>query len=106
MNQLFTFIIAAAAGVVLGLAFGALQEAAARRNQRLQEEKKLKSGWAVMPGSFRRVGYLLIALVGVQVLCPFLFASQGPWFVSGGVVLGYGLVLYRQLMRVKAELAS
>ncbi len=85
------------AGGVVGLAFGQLQQAASRRHGALQQAGRLNSGWAIMPGSFRRVAFLLLALVLVQVLCPALFANTGQWWVSAGVVIGYGVVLARQL---------
>ncbi len=86
-------------GAVIGLGFGMIQELAWRRNERLQQTGKLSHGWAVMPGSMRRVAYLLVALAGVQVICPLLFAGASQWWVSGGVVLGYGFLLFRQLQR-------
>jgi hypothetical protein len=52
-----------------------------------------------MPGSMRRVAYLLVALAGVQVICPLLFTNGTQWWVSGGVVAGYGLVLAQELRR-------
>ncbi|HVM48695.1 MAG TPA: hypothetical protein VMU04_11750 [Candidatus Acidoferrum sp.] len=85
------------AGVVIGVGFGLCQSLALRRNQRLQQAGELRSGWAVMPGSMRRVGYLLIALVAVQLLCPLLFRDGVQWWVSGGVVVGYGAMLFCQL---------
>ena len=90
-------VIGLIAGAGIGYGFGLVQDAAARRNQRLEDSGKLKSTWAVMPGSMRRVSYLVIALVLVQAICPLLFANGIQWWVSGGVVGGYGLVLYSQL---------
>jgi len=88
-----------AAGGLIGLSFGLLQGAAARRHEKLEEAGKLKTGWSIMPGSFRRVAYLMIALVLVQIVCPLLFSDGCQWWVSGGVVAGYGCVLYAQLRR-------
>jgi hypothetical protein len=85
------------AGGLIGVGFGMVQDLAWRRNQQLQQAGDLKSGWAVMPGSMRRVAYLLVALVGVQIFCPMLFTDGVQWWVSGGVVAGYGVMLYRQL---------
>jgi hypothetical protein len=87
------------AGGLIGLAFGAIQKAAARKNQRLHNAGQLNSGWAVMPGSMRRVAYLLIAMAGVQLICPLLFNNGCQWWVSGGVVAGYGTILLQQLRR-------
>jgi hypothetical protein len=50
-----------------------------------------------MPGSMRRTAYLLVALALVQLVCPLLFTNGCQWWVSGGVVLGYGALLYRGL---------
>ncbi len=90
-------VAALVAGVVIGVSFGLIQAAALRRNQERQGTGTLGNGWTVMPGSMRRVAYLLLALVLVQVICPLLFTGSTPWWVSGGVVVGYGVVLYRQL---------
>lgn len=89
------------AGAVIGAAFGHLQNAAIRRHQKLQEEGKFKSGWSATPGSFGRVAYLLCILALVQWICPSLFAAgaTAKWFVSAGVVLGYGWILYGQMRR-------
>jgi hypothetical protein len=95
--QILSGLAALAAGSLIGLGFGAVQDAAARRYQRLQNSGELSNGWAVMPGSMRRVGYLLVALAGVQLICPLLFSNGCQWWVSGGVVAGYGWSLWRKL---------
>ncbi|HZZ20549.1 MAG TPA: hypothetical protein VFE25_14335 [Opitutaceae bacterium] len=90
-------------GLVIGLAFGALQAAASRRYLRKQTEGKFKSGWSVTPGSMGRVAILLIALAFTQAVFPIFFTPGGisQWCVALGVVAGYGLTLYRQMrMRV------
>ena len=84
-------------GGISGVAFGMLQDAARRRNEKKQAEGKLNSGWAVMPGSGVRVAYFLIFLVLIQLLCPLLFRDGIQWWVSGGVVAGYGFMLFYQL---------
>jgi hypothetical protein len=56
-----------------------------------------------MPGSMRRVAFLLVALVLVQFVCPLLFVGASQWCVSGGVVLGYGWVLFRGLAQRRAR---
>jgi len=95
-------LVGLAAGGVIGLAFGYLQEAALRRNARLEESGKLKSGWNLMPGSGARVAYLLIALALIQLVCPLLFTDGTQWVVSGGLVAGYGWTLYTQMrLRLK-----
>jgi len=90
-------LVSLVAGGLIGFSFGLIQEAARRRHERLEQEGKLSSGWAVMPGSMRRVGYLLLALALVQLVCPLLFTPGRQWWVSGGVVAGYAIVLFRQL---------
>jgi len=97
-------LVGLAAGGVIGLAFGLLQQAALRRHAELEQDGKLKSGWSLMPGAGARVSYLLIALALVQLVCPLLFTDGAQWIVSGGVVLGYGAMLFRSLrQRLKAE---
>ena len=89
------------AGGVIGLSFGMIQDLALRRHQRREQSGDLKSGWAVMPGSMKRVAYLLVALVLVQIVCPLLFIDGSQWWVSGGVVVGYGALLFRQLRQAR-----
>jgi len=59
-----------------------------------------------MPNSGQHVAYLLIALVLVQIICPLFFVNGSQWWVSGGVVLGYGAILYRQLRQRQTNLKS
>ena len=106
ISQIFYSGLAFGAGAVIGLVFGAIQDAAARKNQALQRDGKLSSGWAVMPGSMRRVAYLLVALAVVQVGCPLVFNNGYQWWVSGGVVLGYGWTLYSKLRQTLAARAE
>ena len=87
------------AGLAIGYAFGLIQDAAARRNQQRLQSGVLHSGWSLMPGSMTRVAMLLLALVAVQVVCPLLFTHYSQWCVSGGVVAGYGAVLWQQLRK-------
>ncbi len=90
-------IIGLISGGLIGVGFGTIQNAARLRNERLQQSGELNTGWAVMPGSGMRVAYLLVVLVLVQIACPLLFSDGTQWWVSGGVVGGYGLVLFQQL---------
>ncbi|HEY1793019.1 MAG TPA: hypothetical protein VGG34_08875 [Opitutaceae bacterium] len=98
-NSIILSLLALCAGGVIGVAFGTIQDGARRRHELRQQQGDFKSGWAATPGSFRRVAYLLVALALVQFLFPILFTPGGApqWCVSGGVVLGYGYTLYRQL---------
>jgi len=90
-------LVGLAVGTLIGLGFGWVQNLALARNRKRQQSGDLHSGWAVMPGSMSRVAYLLVALVLVQVLCPLLFVNGSQWWVSAGVVAGYGALLFRRL---------
>lgn len=92
-------LMATLAGAVIGVSFGVLQTKAAQRNKQLVETGKLNSGFGVMPGSMRRVAYLIVALALIQLVCPLLFTTHCEWWVSAGVVGGYGAVLINQLRR-------
>lgn len=92
-------LVALLAGSVIGVGFGYLQQAAVRRNEAKQRDGTLGTGWSLMPGAGARVAYLLIALVVIQVVCPVLFADGIQWWVSGGLLLGYGWTLLQELRR-------
>lgn len=94
-------LLALVAGGAVGVIFGTLQNMALRRNEQRQQSGSLNNGWAVMPGSMRRVAYLLVALVLVQIFCPLLFQDGSQWFVSASVGLGYGGMLLRRLWQRK-----
>ena len=96
-------LLALGAGALIGFAFGYIQNLGLRRNQKLQESGKLDNGWAVMPGSGKRVASLVIALVVIQIVCPLLFVNGSQWWVSGGVLLGYGTTLYKQFRARQAN---
>ena len=104
--EFLSYAFGALAGVVIGYAFGLLQQAALRRNEQRQRTGKLNSGWSLMPGSGGRVALLLIVLALIQVVCPLLFRDGTQWWVSGGVVAGYGWTLLRQLLRARKALRS
>jgi hypothetical protein len=99
-TQLFNILLAFGGlvlGSVIGLAFGSIQNAALLRNKKQQEHGNLGSGWAVMPGSMRRVAFLMMALIVIQIACPLLFQNDSiQWMVSAGVVMGYGWTLLQQ----------
>ena len=102
LYNLFLDLVGLAAGGAIGFAFGLLQQAALRRNAEREQAGKLKSGWSLMPGAGARVAYLLLVLALIQLVCPLLFADGTQWVVSGGLVLGYGWTLLRQLrLRLK-----
>jgi hypothetical protein len=89
------------AGGIIGFAFGLIQERARQRNEQRQQAGQLKSEFSVMSGSMKRVAWLMIALVLVQLVCPLFFHDGTQWWVSGGVVLGYAIVLARRLGKVQ-----
>jgi|GEM_PF-988081 hypothetical protein len=95
-NSIF-FLSALATGSGVGFLFGTLQNAAFRRNKKLNKTGKLKSELNLMSGSLSRVATLLILLVLLQLILPFLFEGNTQWIVSAGVVLGYGWTLLKQL---------
>jgi hypothetical protein len=101
ISELLIHLAAAGSGGILGYAFGVLQQAALRRNELRQQQGNLKSGWSLMPGAGARVVYFLLTLIVVQVVCPLLFRDGTQWWVSGGVVAGYGWTLLRQLLRLR-----
>ncbi len=86
-------------GGMIGVTFGCVQDAARRRNEKRQAEGKLNNGWQLMPGSGARIAYLLLTLVVIQLVCPLMFSDGTQWWVSGGLVAGYGVTLYMQLRR-------
>ena len=88
-------------GGSIGIGFGLLQQAALRRHQEQEQRGNFKSGWTLLPGSGGRVALLLLTLALAQVVCPMLFASGIQWSVSGGVVAGYGWMLFRQFRQRK-----
>lgn len=99
ISDLFLSTLALAGGAMIGYAFGLLQAVARRRHEERERAGRLKDGWSLMPGSGARVAYLLLALVLVQLICPLLFSDGTQWFVSGGVAVGYGWTLFRELRR-------
>lgn len=86
-------------GGVIGLAFGTLQQAALHRHEAQERTGQFKNAWRIMPGSGARIAYLLLALVAIQLLCPILFSDGTQWWVSGGVLAGYGWHLVQRLRR-------
>lgn len=95
--------VALGAGALIGALFASLQSFAHRRYERLQAKGELNNGWRVMLGSPRRVFWFLLGLIGLQILFPSLFQNGAQWWVSGGVALGYGLILLFELSRRRAQ---
>ena len=102
LSTMFLSILGLISGGFIGVGFGMVQDAARRRNERLQESGKLKSRWSLIPGSGRRVAYLLVALVVIQIVCPLLFNAGIQWWVSAGVACGYWWLLFSRLRQRKA----
>lgn len=90
-------------GTIVGASFGAIQDAASRRHRKREQAGKLNSAWAIVPGSMRRVAFLLATLALIQVTFPLLFTNGFQWWVSGGVVAGYGTMLFLQLRHRMSE---
>jgi hypothetical protein len=86
-------------GTLIGVGFGIVQGAARKRNEKQFSADSVNAGWASMAGSGGRVAALLIALVIIQIICPLWFSEGTQWWVSAGVVAGYGFMLFRQLRR-------
>ena len=107
MPSQFVFMLQSIAALIvgglIGAGFGMVQDAARRRNERLQESGKFKSGWSVMPGSGKRIAFLVITLVLIQIICPLLFRDGIQWWVSAGVAGGYGIMLFLQLRQRLAQ---
>src|SRR5882672_11371062 len=100
--EIFRPVLALVIGAAIGLAFGKLQNFALRQHQRQVETGEFKNPWRIMPGSGGRVALLLIALVLIQIVCPMLFADGTQWWVSGGLLAGYGWTLFQQLRHRRA----
>ena len=96
-TEFFRSLLALVAGGVIGAAFGFLQNRALLRNEKAQRGSADSNAPASMMGSMRRVAYLLVLLVLIQILCPLLFVDGSQWWVSAGVVLGYGSSLFARL---------
>src|SRR6266566_4101081 len=48
--RMLQWLMGLLAGAIIGAAFGMIQEAARRRNEKLQQNGKLQNAWGVMPG--------------------------------------------------------
>jgi hypothetical protein len=103
--SIFRSLLGLILGGTIGLGFGLIQAAAHRRHEKLQAGGEFKGGWAVVPGSMRRVAYLLIVLALVQIISPALFAGGSQWWVSAGVAGGYGGLLFWQLRQRRVSTA-
>lgn len=101
--SLIQSLLALLLGLTVGGSFGALQAAARRRHQKWQADGKLDHVGPTVPGSMRRVAFLIIALAGAQLIWPWVFAGEGKWWVSAGVAAGYGFLLYQSLDRTSAQ---
>lgn len=96
MPRLIIYISAIALGAVIGFSFGILQQIARRHYLKKQNQRALKNGAFLIPGSMIRIALFLIVLAAVQLLMPNLFQDNAQWLVSFGVIAGYGWALLRE----------
>ncbi len=97
-DPITSFVLSAAgfiAGGLIGLGFGALQNAAREKNRKKQLEAKFGNPWIIIPGSMTRTALLIIVLCVVQSGLPLFFTGPVQWIVTAGVILGYGWVLLK-----------
>jgi hypothetical protein len=97
--SLLQSVLAFVVGGLIGLAFGAVQQAARQRYERRRENGTLSNPWSAMPGSLGRVAFLMFTLLVIQMFCPILFEGNIQWIVSAGVVLGYCWMLLREFRK-------
>ena len=90
-------LVGLAAGGIIGLAFGTLQQIALRRDASAAATPS--AGWALRPNAGVRLLFLIAALGLIRLACPMLFADGARWIVSVGVLFGYGSMLAGQLRR-------
>ncbi|HEY9154455.1 MAG TPA: hypothetical protein VIM69_04950 [Opitutaceae bacterium] len=89
--------IAVLVGFGVGYSFGLMQENARLRNAALQAKGNFKLGVKQLPGTGRRIAYLLLSLLAAQLICPLLFRDGVQWLVSGGLLIGYGIPMWGQM---------
>ena len=93
------YFAAITVGVIVGFAFGKMQEIARERYLKKQKSGKLSSGAGIIPGSMQRIALFLVVLVLIQVGLPMLFEGNIQWMVSAGVIVGYGWTLLQQFKK-------
>jgi hypothetical protein len=98
--------VALLVGGVIGLAFGLAQDAARPKHELMQQKGEFTGRMSAVPGSAKRVALLMIGLIAVQWICPLLFARNTQWWVTGGVLLGYGSQLARGIMIKRREMKN
>lgn len=96
-TETLRILLALVAGGAIGAGFGFLQNLALRRNEKAQRAGSAPGSMRMMTGSGKRVIWLLLLLVVIQVFCPLLFVNGSQWWVSAGVVFGYGASLFSRL---------
>jgi hypothetical protein len=85
-----------ALGALIGGTFAWLQLQALCRNELLQNREELPALLKRLPGSGVRVAFLMLALVLVQVLAP----NADKWWLSGSLVVSYGLPFLTRLLQL------
>jgi hypothetical protein len=104
MIDIILSLFAVIVGFGVGYSFGLLQENARRRNAVAQARGDYKLGMGQLPGTGRRIAYLVLSLLAVQLICPLLFRDGIQWMVSGGLLVGYAIPMWSQLReRLRAK---
>jgi len=92
-------LVGLAAGAIIGLALGTLQQIALRRDEQPAPGGGPKSGWWLLPPAVVRLVFLVSTLALLRLASPQLFAEGTRWIVTAGVLLAYGAMLFGQLRR-------
>ena len=91
-------------GVAVGVTFGMFQHRALLRDQKQQETKGVQKRRLVVPSSFRRIFYLVITLLVIQIVCPILFKESAiQWIITAGIIVGYGWTLLKRIRTYKKD---
>jgi hypothetical protein len=88
------------AGGVIGIAIGFYQAKTMgwkRSGKACEAPGPLASWRATWPGRLKRVFFVLAVLAMISLACPMLFTQGGKWWVTAGIGLGYGSLLFRRL---------
>lgn len=88
-------------GLGLGGAYGFVAEWVRRRREKTRSARPLHG---LGSGALTRTAGLLVVLVVIQVVCPVFFRAGLQWPVLGGIVAGYGSMLFRGYLRLKRNL--
>jgi hypothetical protein len=89
-------VLAFIIGGAIGLAFGAVQQAAKRKNEKRQAAGRFSTSWRIVPGSMTRISLFMAVLVSIQLGFPMIFDGNIQWIVSAGIIGGYGWMLLKE----------